>query len=81
MLALLLKRASSVERHASDSPRVVTGTTGLPYTFQYLTAWARVTLPHRKALLNNEIEVKLWDWCEDRVEDNEWTNTRTVSTE
>jgi hypothetical protein len=35
---------------------------------QYLTAWARVTLPHSKAL-NPDEEKKLWEWCEDQVKD------------
>ncbi|KAI9464792.1 NAD-P-binding protein [Russula earlei] len=35
---------------------------------KYLTAWARVTLPHQKAL-NPELERKLWDWCEEQVKD------------
>lgn len=35
---------------------------------QYLTAWARVTLPHGKAL-NPDEEKKLWEWCEDQVKD------------
>ena len=35
---------------------------------QYLTAWARVTLPHSKAL-NPDEEKKLWDWCEDQVKE------------
>jgi len=35
---------------------------------KYLTAWARVTLPHRKAL-NQELGTKLWDWCEEQVKD------------
>jgi len=33
---------------------------------KYLTAWARVTLPDKKAL-NLELENKLWEWCEDQV--------------
>jgi len=36
--------------------------------FQYLTAWARVTLPHRKAL-DLETARKLWEWCEEQVKD------------
>jgi len=35
---------------------------------KYLTAWARVTLPHRKAL-NPETAKKLWEWCEEQVKD------------
>lgn len=35
---------------------------------QYLTAWARLTLPHPKAL-NVDTQKKLWDWCEDQVKD------------
>jgi len=38
--------------------------------FQYLTAWARVTLPHQKAL-DTEIGKKLWEWCEEQVKDIE----------
>lgn len=34
----------------------------------YLTAWARPTLPHPKAL-NVDEQKKLWDWCEDQVKD------------
>lgn len=34
----------------------------------YLTAWARPTLPHPKAL-NVDTQKKLWDWCEDQVKD------------
>jgi len=33
---------------------------------KYLTAWARVTLPHKKAL-NSETAQKLWEWCEEQV--------------
>jgi len=33
---------------------------------KYLTAWARVTLPDKKAL-KLELENKLWEWCEDQV--------------
>jgi len=35
---------------------------------KYLTAWARVTLPHPKAL-NVEVQKRMWDWCEDQVKD------------
>lgn len=35
---------------------------------QYLTAWARVTLPHKKAV-NPEGEKRLWEWCEAQVND------------
>ncbi|KAH9960661.1 NAD(P)-binding protein [Russula dissimulans] len=35
---------------------------------KYLTAWARVTLPHKKAL-DLELENKLWEWCEEQVKD------------
>jgi hypothetical protein len=35
---------------------------------QYLTAWARVTLPGKKAI-NPELEKELWDWCEEKVKD------------
>ena len=38
------------------------------YLPQYLTAWARPTLPHPKAL-NVDTQKKLWDWCEDQVKD------------
>jgi len=34
--------------------------------YQYLTAWARVTLPNEKAL-DVELQKKLWEWCEDQV--------------
>lgn len=34
--------------------------------FQYLTAWARVTLPSKKAL-DSELGTKLWNWCEEQV--------------
>jgi len=35
---------------------------------KYLTAWARLTLPHPKTL-NVDTQKKLWDWCEDQVKD------------
>jgi len=35
---------------------------------KYLTAWARRTLPNKKAL-NSELEKKLWEWCEEQVKD------------
>jgi hypothetical protein len=35
---------------------------------QYLTAWARVTLPHQNAL-DTELGKKLWEWCEEQVKD------------
>ncbi|KAI0263036.1 NAD-binding protein [Gloeopeniophorella convolvens] len=35
---------------------------------KFLTAWARVTLPNKKAL-NPELEGKLWEWCEEQVKD------------
>jgi hypothetical protein len=35
---------------------------------QYLTAWARVTLPHKRAI-DSEAEKKLWEWCEEQVKD------------
>ena len=38
------------------------------FFFQYLTAWARVTPPHKKAL-DPELEKKLWEWCEEQVKD------------
>ena len=41
----------------------------LKYFFQYLTAWARVTLPSKKAL-NNRLATQLWDWCEDRIKEH-----------
>ena len=34
--------------------------------FQYLTVWARETLPHKKALDTN-LGKTLWKWCEDQV--------------
>ena len=37
--------------------------------FQYLTAWARVTLPSKKAL-NGRLAATLWDWCEERIEEH-----------
>lgn len=43
----------------------------LPVTeppLQYLTTWARVTLPHQKAL-DTELGEKLWEWCEEQVKD------------
>ncbi|KAI0290996.1 hypothetical protein BC826DRAFT_1024237 [Russula brevipes] len=46
---------------------------------KYLTAWARVTLPHRKALLNNEIGVKLWEWCEARIKEHEKSMANQVT--
>jgi len=36
------------------------------YLFQYLTAWARLTLPSKKAL-NSQLGTRLWDWCEEQV--------------
>jgi len=35
---------------------------------KYLTAWARVTPPHKRAL-DPELEEKLWEWCEEQVKD------------
>jgi len=35
---------------------------------KYLTAWARITLPSKKAI-NKELEKRLWDWCEEQVKD------------
>lgn len=35
---------------------------------KYLTAWARVTPPHRKALLP-ALRESVWTWCETRIED------------
>ncbi|KAH9973215.1 hypothetical protein BGW80DRAFT_1459128 [Lactifluus volemus] len=35
---------------------------------KYLTAWARVTLPSKKAV-DHELEAKLWEWCEEKVKD------------
>lgn len=49
------------------------------YSGMYLTAWARVSLPHRKALLNNEIGVKLWKWCEDRIAEHEKSTANQVT--
>jgi hypothetical protein len=37
-------------------------------SFQYLTSWARLTLPHPKAL-NSETQKKLWEWCEDQIKE------------
>ena len=37
--------------------------------FQYLTAWARVTLPSRKAL-SARLGATLWEWCEARIEEH-----------
>jgi hypothetical protein len=34
--------------------------------FQYLTAWARRTLPSKKAL-DSQLRTRLWDWCEEQV--------------
>jgi hypothetical protein len=34
--------------------------------FQYLTAWARRTLPSKKAL-DSQLGIRLWDWCEEQV--------------
>jgi hypothetical protein len=34
--------------------------------FQYLTAWARHTLPSKKAL-DSQLGKRLWDWCEEHV--------------
>ncbi|KAI0278521.1 hypothetical protein BC826DRAFT_1084058 [Russula brevipes] len=45
---------------------------------KYLTAWARVTLPHRKAL-DSEAEKKLWEWCEERVKDLDNTAAPRIS--
>jgi len=35
---------------------------------KYLTAWARATLPGKKAI-DPELEKKLWEWCEEKVKD------------
>ena len=35
---------------------------------QYLTAWARLTLLHPKAL-KVDTQKRLWEWCEDQVKD------------
>lgn len=40
------------------------------FSLQYLTAWARRTLPHRKAL-DRDLAARLWTWCEDQVRDRE----------
>jgi retinol dehydrogenase 12 len=37
-------------------------------SFQYLTVWARETLPHKKAL-DTHLGKTLWKWCEDQVTD------------
>ncbi|KAH9988776.1 hypothetical protein BJV74DRAFT_796236 [Russula compacta] len=34
---------------------------------KYLTSWARVTLPHPKAI-NIRNEKKLWEWCEEQID-------------
>ena len=36
--------------------------------FQYVTAWARVTLPHERAL-DTELAKKQWEWCDEQVKD------------
>jgi hypothetical protein len=43
--------------------RLVDGT-----AFQYITCWARVTLPSKTAL-DTELGKKLWEWCEEQVKD------------
>jgi len=35
---------------------------------KYLTAWARVATPNKKAL-DTDLAKKLWDWCEEQVKD------------
>ncbi|KAH9179024.1 NAD(P)-binding protein [Lactarius sanguifluus] len=35
---------------------------------KYLTAWARVVVPNKKAL-DAELAKKLWEWCEEQVKD------------
>ncbi|KAF8483435.1 NAD(P)-binding protein [Russula ochroleuca] len=35
---------------------------------KYVTAWARVTLPHQRAL-DTDLGKKLWEWCEEQVKD------------
>jgi len=35
---------------------------------KYLTAWARVAVPNKKAL-DTELGKKLWEWCEEQVKD------------
>ncbi|KAI9462833.1 NAD-P-binding protein [Lactarius psammicola] len=35
---------------------------------KYLTAWARVAVPNKKAL-DAELAKKLWEWCEEQVKD------------
>jgi len=35
---------------------------------KYLTAWARVVVPNKKAL-DPELATKLWEWCEEQVKD------------
>lgn len=37
--------------------------------FQYLTAWARLSLPSKMAL-DTRLAAKLWDWCEDKIMEN-----------
>lgn len=36
--------------------------------FQYVTAWARVTLPHQRAL-DTDLAEKLWVWSEEQVKE------------
>ena len=43
--------------------------------FQYLTAWARLSLPSKMAL-NTRLAAKLWDWCEDKIRENTMTNLK-----
>jgi hypothetical protein len=47
-------------------PLPVSPSNGTP--FQYLTCWARVTLPHKRAL-DTDLGKKLWEWCEEQVKD------------
>lgn len=37
-------------------------------SFQYLTVWARETLPHKRAL-DADLGKKVWEWCEEQVKD------------
>jgi hypothetical protein len=55
-------RVLGLSRIAPDIPTYRTRKT----PFQYLTAWARVTLPSKRAL-DSELGTKLWNWCEEQV--------------
>ena len=49
-----------------NCPLIYRLTGHVKYLFQYLTAWARHTLPSKKAL-DSRLGTRLWDWCEDQV--------------